>query len=76
MTTPAPSAWGFGARTAHQGTNVPTHGDGMGSSTTPSSAAPRQVCSVLFLNSDRTLDSPQKWSGVPRYTVIQVIVRC
>ena len=41
MTTPTPSVWGFGARTAHQGTNVPAHGDGMGSSTTPSSAAPR-----------------------------------
>ena len=41
MTTPTPSAWGFGARTAHQGTNVPAHGDGMGSSTTPSGAAPR-----------------------------------
>ena len=42
MTTPTPSVWGFGARSAHQGNDVPTHGDGMGNSTTPSGAAPRQ----------------------------------
>ena len=32
----------FGAHCAHQGHDVPTHGDGMGNSTTPCGAAPRQ----------------------------------
>ena len=41
MTTPSESVWGFGARRAHQGTDEPFHGDGMGSSATPSGAAPR-----------------------------------
>ena len=43
MTTPTENVWGLGARRAHQGTDAPFHGDGMGSSTTPSGAAPRQI---------------------------------